>query len=50
MLLDLEELLIERNEFRALQFSLCGELLLGVGEDFFAMSENIGSHGGCAAL
>jgi hypothetical protein len=39
MFLDLEELLVERNELGSFQFTLRGELLLGVGEDFFAMSE-----------
>jgi hypothetical protein len=43
VLLDLEEFLVERDELGTLEFALRGELLLGVSEDFFAMSEEMGS-------
>jgi hypothetical protein len=43
MFLDLEEFFVKGYEFRALELALLRELLLGVGKDFFAMSEKIGS-------
>jgi hypothetical protein len=40
MVLDLEELLVERKPFRRIQLPLGTELLFGVSENFFAMSKH----------
>ena len=50
MLLDLEEFFVERDKIRRVEFALRGELLLGIGEDLFTMSEKLGGHGGAKSV
>jgi hypothetical protein len=38
VILDLQEFLVEREEFRGVQLPLGTELLLGMGKNFFAVS------------
>jgi hypothetical protein len=41
VVLDLQEFLVEREELAGIEFALREQLLLGVGEDFFPMSQSV---------